>query len=451
MRGGIAQTPWVDRSAFTIPALAAAVLLTVYGSELLTKPPKADGKVHVTYWEKWTGAEFDAIKGVVDYYNKSQDKIQVDLLSVSGIENKTLMAVSGGIPPDIAGLYGPNVTQYADDHAVIQLDDLCREGGIKAEDYIAPYWEAGMVRGHIYALPSTPATTALHYNRALFKKVGLDPDQPPKTIDELNSMADKLTKREPNGHVIRTGFMPGEPGWWNWAWGPFFGGKLWDGEGKITFNSPENVKAYEWVQSFSKKWGASALQSFQAGFSGTFSSPQNPFMTGQNAMEIQGVWMYNFVHMYNPKLDWAAASFPAAKPGLEDPTVIDLDVLCIPVGAKHTKEAFEFLKFVESQKGLEMLCLAQKKITPLKAVSPGFIEHHPNPFIKLFIKLAYSKNAVSTPKLGIWAQYGDEINNAFSEITIMSKTPKQALDDVTNRMQPMLDKYLERLKIRGEQ
>jgi len=191
--------------------------------------------------------------------------------------------------------------------------------------------------------------------------------------------------------------MVTEPGWWNWAWGPFFGGKLWDGKSKITFNSPENLKAYEWVQSFPKKWGTSALSSFQAGFNNMFSSPQNPFMTGQTAMEIQGVWMYNFINMFNPKLDWAAAPFPTATPDLPEPTVIDLDVLCIPVGAKHPKEAFEFLKYVESQKGLEMLCLGQKKITPLKEVSPGFIEHHPNPFIKLFIKLAYSKGAVSTP------------------------------------------------------
>jgi ABC-type glycerol-3-phosphate transport system substrate-binding protein len=264
-------------------------------------------------------------------------------------------------------------------------------------------------------------------------------------------MADKMTKKDSNGHMVHTGFMPTEPGWWNWAWGPFFGGKLWDGKSKITINSPENVRAYTWVQRFSKKYGADALSGFQAGFSNMFSSPQNPFMTGQTAMEIQGVWMYNFINKFNPKLDWAAAPFPTATKDLPDPTVIDLDVLCIPTGAKHVKEAFEFLTYLESQKGLEMLCLGQKKITPLKAVSPGFIEHHPNPFIKLFIKLAYSKGAVSTPKLGIWAQYGDEINNAFSEITLMTKTPKQALDDVANRMQPMLDKYLQRLHVRGEQ
>lgn len=441
----------MDRNAFTIPVLAVAVLLTFYESEQLTKAPPPDGKIHVTYWEKWTGFEFDAIKNVVDYYNKSQDKIQVDLLSVSGIENKTLMAVSGGIPPDLVGLYGPNVTQYADDHAVIPLDDMCRQAGIKRDDYIRAYWDIGVVRGHVYALPSTPATTALHYNRTMFREAGLDPDKPPKDIQELNDMADKLTKKDSNGHMVRTGFLTTEPGWWNWAWGPFFGGKLWDGNGKITINSPENVAAYTWVQRFSKKWGADSLSGFQAGFNNMFSSPQNPFMTGQTAMEIQGVWMYNFINKFNPKLDWAAAPFPTANKDLPDPTVIDLDVLCIPTGAKHAKEAFEFLTFLESQKGLEMLCLGQKKITPLKAVSPGFIEHHPNPFIKLFIKMAYSKGAVSTPKLGIWAQYGDEINNAFSEITLMTKTPQQALDDVAHRMQPMLDKYLERLRVRGEQ
>jgi maltose-binding protein MalE len=98
-----------------------------------------------------------------------------------------------------------------------------------------------------------------------------------------------------------------------------------------------------------------------------------------------------------------------------------------------------------------MLCLGQKKITPLKAVSPGFIENHPNPFIKLFIKMSYSKGAVSTPKLGIWSQYKDEISSAFDDITLMTKTPKQALDDVTNRMQPMLDQYQYRLHLRGEE
>ena len=130
----MAQTPGVDRSAFTIPALAIAVFGFLFESEQLTKAPPPDKKVHVQYWEKWTDFEFDAMKKVVDAFNKSQDKIQVDILSISSIEDKTLMAISGGIPPDVVGLYGENVTQYADNHAVIPLDDMCREAGISKDD-----------------------------------------------------------------------------------------------------------------------------------------------------------------------------------------------------------------------------------------------------------------------------------------------------------------------------
>jgi ABC-type glycerol-3-phosphate transport system substrate-binding protein len=63
------------------------------------------------------------------------------------------------------------------------------------------------------------------------------------------------------------------------------------------------------VQSYSKRYGASALQTFQSGF-GNFSSPQNAFLSEQVAMELQGVWMHNFIDKYAPNLEWGAAPFP---------------------------------------------------------------------------------------------------------------------------------------------
>ncbi len=442
----------MDRGAFILPALGAVVLAAVAYSEFITAPPKPDNKVHVVYWEKWTDFEFKAIKDVVDAFNQSQDRIQVDITSVSDIQNKTLMAVSGKIPPDIAGLYGNNVTQYADENAVINLDDMCREAGIKREDYIPVFWDMGVVRGHVYSLPSCPASIALHYNTDMFKQAGLDPAKPPKTFEELDADAAKMTKMDSNGHVLISGFLPAEPGWWNYGWGIFFGARLDDGHGRLTINSPENIRAYTWVQSYSKKYGASSLQSFRSGFGG-FDSPQNAFMTQKNAMELQGVWMYNFITKYAKDLHWSVAPFPypADRKDLENTSIADEDVLCIPTGAKHPKEAFEFIKYVESQKGMEKLCLGQKKFTPLLKVSDDFIKHHPNPYIQLFIDLAKSPNCVAPPKIGIWPQYSDEINSAFDSISLMKATPKEALDNVVRRMQPIYDDYNERLRIRGIQ
>ena len=441
----------VDRSAFLIPALVVAVAVGVTTTERLTAPDAPDRKVHVAYWEKWTGFEFDAMKRVVDAFNASQDRIQVDVLSVSAIQDKTLMAISGGVPPDVAGLYGSNVAQYADSRAVIELDDLAREFGVRKEDYIPVYWEPGVIGGKLYSLPSTPASTALHWNRDMYKAAGLNPDKGPETTEELTEWADRLTTRDASGKIKVSGFLPTEPGWWNWSFAPFFGGRLWDGKGRITINERESVRGYAWAQAFSKKYGAGQLQTFRSGF-GNFSSPQNGFMAKELAMVPQGVWMYNYIKMYNPKLEWSAAPFPhpADRPDLADPSIVEEDILTIPRGAKHPREAFAFIAFVQSQKGMEMLCMGQKKLSPLKKVSPEFIDRHPNPYIKLFTRLAYSKNATTTPKIGIWPEYKSEIDATFDEIMLMQKTPKKALDDLTARMQPKLDTYLRRLRLREQ-
>ncbi len=437
-----------------IVSVAAVLLIAgaVWWSEKITAIPASRGPVEVTYWEKWTSFEGDAMRAVVGAFNRKQKRIHVKLLTVSGIEDKTLMATAGGNPPDVAGLYGPNIPQYAEDNAVIPLDDYCRKYGIKAEDYIPVYWDNGLYKGHVYGLCSTPETTALHYNKRMLRDAGLDPNKPPTTIEEMDVISDKLFLRGKDGKLIRAGFMPAEPGWWNWGWGCVFGGKFWDGKSKITANSPEMVRGYEWVRSYSKKYGADDLQTFRSGF-GNFSSPQNAFLSEKVAMELQGVWMHNFITMFAPKLEWAAAPFPhpADRPDMANTTYTSEDVLVIPRGAKHPNEAFEFIAYVQSQEGMEMLCMGHRKQSPLRKVSRRFWETHPNPYIKLFTDLAWSKNAIVAARTPLWPEYNAELGNAFDEVALLKATPQAALDKVQARMQPKLDRLLAVQRARGEE
>jgi len=441
---------------YAIPLMVIGILGAIAWSETITARHPKPGPVHITYWEKWTEFEGDAMRAVVDAFNASQDRVYVDILTVSAIERKTLLAIAGNDPPDVAGLYGPNVAQYADDHAIIPLDDFCREKGIRAEQYVPAFWDIGFYNNHVYALCSAPASTALHYNKAMFRAAHLDPDKPPQTLEEMAADAEKIVTRTPDGRIDKAGFMPAEPDWWSWGWGSFFGGKLWDGGDRLTANSDENVRAYEWVQSWSKKYGASELQTFKSGF-GNFSSPQNAFLSGKVAMELQGVWMYNFIDKYSPDMEhpvreWAAVPFPhpADRPDLAGVSFADEDVLVIPRGSRHPKEAFEFIAFVESQRGMELLCMGQRKNSPLLKVSPEFWKNHPNPFIKLFTEQSLSKNVILPPKVGIWPEYQAEMKNAFEEVALMHKTAKQALDHVQERMQPKFTEYRRRLRLRGE-
>lgn len=431
------------------PVLAALIIGAAWYGEVIIRPAPHEGRIVIAYWEKWTGQEGEAMRAVVNAFNESQDKIWVNYLPISGVDQKSLLSIAGGMPPDVMGLWDNNVCQFADDEAVMPLDDYCKEFGIKGEDYIPAYWNICEFKGHVYALPTTPASTALHYNTRLFKEAGLDPTKPPKTIEELDAYAEKLTKRDESGKLEVAGFMPNEPGWWNWAWMYMFGGKLWNGKDKFTATDPGNIRAFEWVRSYSKKYGPGELHSFRAGF-GNFDSPQNGFMAEKLAMVIQGVWMANFIHNQAPKVEWAAAPFPypADRPDLANSTIIGLDVLAIPRGCKHPDEAFEFIRFVQSKEGMELLCLGQKKHTPFMKVSPEFVRKHSNPYIVLFSDLAKTKNAFAAPEVGLWPEYNQEIGAAFESVLLLEKTPKEALEAVQARMQPKLDEYLKVERLR---
>ncbi|MBC7527327.1 MAG: ABC transporter substrate-binding protein [Chthonomonadaceae bacterium] len=427
------------------------VLSAIFLSEWIVKPKPKPGPLEITYWEKWTGFESDAMRATVNDFNKSQDRIHVNILTVSGIQNKTLLAIAGNVPPDIAGLYGPNVAQYADANAVLPMDEYCRKAGLTADHYIPAYWDIGFYKGHVWALPSSPASTALHYNKKMLTAAGYT--KPPETLEELDVMAEKMTVRNPDNTIKISGFIPQEPDWWAWGWGYLFGGELWDGKSQITINSPENIKAYEWVQGYTKKYGHSVLQTFQSGF-GSFSSPQNAFLSEKVAMEQQGVWMYNYITNYSPKLEWAAAPFPLPKDQKYkgDFTFVDADVLVIPRGAKHPAEAFEFINYVQSQKGMETFVLGQRKNSPLAEVSPEFYKKHPNPFIHLFSDLPRGHHNFTFAKLGIWPEYQAEITSAVQELTSNENVSVKALfDKVKERMQPKLDQYFQRLKMREAQ
>ncbi|MEQ8821361.1 MAG: ABC transporter substrate-binding protein [Sumerlaeia bacterium] len=423
-----------------ILGLAALLLLSIgmTGCGAESADTTRDGRVVITYWEKWEDFEKEAMGDLVDAYNASQDKVYVEYLSTGEIDRKLILATAGGNPPDVAGLWSWRLYTFAEMGALEPLDGLMQRDGLSPSHYLPIIMEQCQYKGFTWALPTTPATLALHYNREMFREAGLDPDRPPRTIAELNEYAKKLTRTDESGAITQLGFSPSEPGWWNDRWGLWFGGQLLDGD-RIAIASPENQAAYDWVQSFPAEYGQTELQRFQA-VGGQFASAQNLFISGQVAMVLQGVWMANFINKYNPELEWAVAPFPAVSADMAPVTVCECDVLVIPKGAKHREEAWDFIKFVQRQKNMEALCLGQRKFSPLAEVSESFYEEHPNPYIRVFRQLAESSNASYTPKTSIYSEYRDEINFTYDRIWRQLVEPSSGLGDVAGKIQPKLDK-----------
>jgi len=406
------------------------------------------GRIKIEYWEKWSGIEAEAMQKVVDSFNQSQDRIWVVKQTISDVGPRFLVSVAGNTAPDIAAIWTSEIPPFSEKGALLPLDNLAEAFHITRDMYIPVFWDIGTYKGHLYALPTAPSTLALHYNKRLFRKAGLDPERPPKTIQELDAIAEKLTEYDENGKIKVIGFTPSYPGWWSSTWPAWFGGKLWDGKETLTIISPENIKAFEWVQSYGKKFDVERLQTFQSGLSGNFASPNNPFLTEQVAMEMQGVWMHNYISKYNPNLEWGAAPFPSAVSGLENVTLADADILVIPSNCRHPREAFEFISFVQQQKNMELLCMGQKKFSPLKNVSKEFWENHPHPYIKLFYELAQSPNVFTYPKIPVWSEMNDEMNAAYTEIWLNKKSPEDALDIAQERINKAWQKEIIKIKKR---
>lgn len=420
---------------------------------------------HIVYWEKWTDFEGEAMARVVDGFNEKERArakadpayrpIEVEMVTVSNIEQKLLIASAGGNPPDLAGIYSYMTPGYADKGALTDLSGLAREAGITREQYVGRYYDLAVHRDRLWGLPTTPASAALHWNKRLFREAGLDPERPPETLEQLDQMAERLTRWEvtlPSGdkqiqtgylpevppaqkRLLQVGFLPSEPIWWSYGWGFLFGGKLMEGD-EITTNSPENIQGYEWLASYTKKLGVASVQRFRSGF-GSFASAQNPFLSGQLAMEIQGVWMHNFIKKFADGMQWGAAPFPApaAHPERTGTANAEIDDLVIPTGSQHPAEAWAFIRYTQRQDVMEALCLGQRKHTPLAQVSEEFYARHPNPSIRLFRELGESPNAWSAPKTGIWNEYERELKTAADKVSNLTLSPREALTRVQQRIQ----------------
>src|SRR6185503_20414860 len=93
-------------------ALCALALL-LCGACSENQSTKDNDVRRIVYWEKWTDFEGEAMARVVDGFNAKERErakaepgyrpIEVEMVTVSSIEQKLMISCAGGNPPDVAG------------------------------------------------------------------------------------------------------------------------------------------------------------------------------------------------------------------------------------------------------------------------------------------------------------------------------------------------------------
>lgn len=398
------------------------------------------GRTVVTYWEKWTGPEGAAVQDVVDAFNQSQSRFWVHRLPVSDQNSKAMVAIGGGDPPDVAGLFSYSVPQYAQAGAVLSFDELGIPIG--PSHYAPAISQCLSHNGKLYAGANTCYTLGLYWNTRHLREAGL---KPPETLEDLDATTKALDRVNPDGSLARVGLLQTLPWWWPYAWPVLFGDPLYDeSAAKVTIASGASKRAFEWVASYPRRLGVERARSFASAFDRSFLSASDPFLSGKASLCLQGPWMANFARLYAPELEYGVSSFPRSKAEPNGPPrgVVECDVLMVPRGVKEPEGAAEFVAFTQRIDVQESLCRAHCKPSPLAAVSERFIADHPHKGIGVHNSIVSSPAAVILPRIKSWKEYAIRTQTAFDAIW-RGESVAPTLDALASNVQGLVDRERE--------
>lgn len=309
-----------------------------------------------TYWSAFTGDSQVWDQSRVDAFNELyKDKgIKCNVQFVpdgAGINNgKLLSAIAGGQAPDLVICDNAiSAYSYAANGSFEKLQPYLDEVNLDVDNFFEGCKDVIYYKDEAYLIPQDTNVMLLYYNPDIAKEAGLDPENPPKTLDELDQWAEAMTVQEEDGSYSRFGLIP----WLDlkddaFTLPFFFGADVYDTETeKLNLTSPEVVACMEWLQGYGEKYDPEKIQSFTSGLGGMF-SPDHAFMTGKVGMTITGNWFSNALRVYAPDVNYKACAVPVPEGGRANSTTFQTNVFAIPKGAENPELASLFIKFCMS-------------------------------------------------------------------------------------------------------
>lgn len=172
-------------------------LKTLVSLLLLGASTLASAKEKIIFWHAMGGNFQPTLNKIVEEYNKSQDKIEVEALYQGSYQealNKFKSVQGTDKAPALIQLNEISTEYMYNSGAITPMQEFVKKDNYdltKLEDTLINYYT---INGTLYSMPFNSSASILLYNKAAFKEVGLDPEKAPKSYKELAEAAKKLTK-----------------------------------------------------------------------------------------------------------------------------------------------------------------------------------------------------------------------------------------------------------------
>jgi multiple sugar transport system substrate-binding protein len=306
-------------------------------------------KVKLVYFNA-RGAEAVERK-LVERYVKEHPNIEVDYLATTTMQGPSdtdsianlIFNIQAGTPVDVAKVeVGRTPLDLMAASANLELTKI---GGEAVSARLNDLENSNLVqiKGGVWALPYEYDPFGYVYNATLFKEVGLDPDNPPATWDELRAAATTIKSKFPDTwpicHPLKN-LSKIQP----YVWGA--GGTFWDRDVLPTKSDLLNPGARAGY-AFIREWA-------QNGWLNTEELNAQKVVQLMVSRQCAGVnYSTNLARQLranDPSTEWRVAAIPPMDASYKPINFAGGSALVVPATSKYQKEALDFILWLTDEK-----------------------------------------------------------------------------------------------------
>ena len=411
-------------------------LLSLFFINLSGCAPQTSGKTaNITVWHWMTDREPAFQELSKRYAAKTGIKVNFELYAPSdAYTQKVRAAAQGGNLPDIFGVLGEkrDFSSFVKAGHILELTPYMEEEGSAWKNKFFPKALAVnefipentyTVKPGIYGVPIDIMTIQMLYNKDLFKELGLNPQKPPATFQELLDIGKKIKEKNMQGLVSGWGEV-----WMidcfanNYAFNIMGQDKvLATIKGEVPYTDPDWVRVFTLFKELQDSgFLASGLVTM------VNKTAEQLFANDKAVFAFNGSWCVNVYRGMNPKLNYwailppqASDKFPMAIWGGAGSSFM------VNARSKNKEEAVKFLKWLTDTDQQAFLSEATQNL-PANKDSVGKISH-------ILAQFAKGMDFATHPSIWGISEFSvviEAFDKGIQSIIIGEKTPEQVAQEV---------------------
>ncbi|MEY8711955.1 sn-glycerol-3-phosphate ABC transporter substrate-binding protein [Mangrovibacter phragmitis] len=406
----------------------------------------------IQFWHSMEGQLGKEVDSLAQRFNQTHPDYKIEPVYKGNYEQSLAAGIAAfrtGNAPAILQVYEVGTATMMASKAIKPVYQVFKEAGIPYDESqfvptVSGYYSDSKT-GHLLSQPFNSSTPVLYYNKDAFKKAGLNPDQPPKTWQELAIDAEKV-----RAAGMQCGYASGWQGWIQlenfsaWHGLPFATeNNGFDGtDAKLEFNQPVQVRHIAMLEEMHKKGTFS--------YFGRKDESTEKFYNGDCAMTTASSGSLADIRHY-AKFNYGVGMMPYddTVPNAPQNAIIGGASLWVMQGKDKAtyKGVAEFMKFLmkpeiaaewHQKTGYLPITKAAYELTR----KDGFYDK--NPGADIATRQMLNKPPLPFTKglrLGNMPQIRTVIDEELESVWTGKKTPKQALDAAVERGNQLLRRF----------